>query len=182
MARPRSFDRDAALEKAMRAFWANGYEQTSISDLTKAMGIAAPSLYAAFGDKQRLFGEAVARYQAAPGAPVRAGLDAATAREAIERMLLAAAREYTRTDTPQGCFILSEPLLGDERAHSDASLCARIARGVEDGELPPGTDAGALSAFYGAVLGGMSARARDGGTQEELEAVAELALRAWPGE
>ncbi|WCB96811.1 HTH-type transcriptional repressor ComR [Baekduia alba] len=180
MARPRSFDRDAALEQAMRAFWAQGYEQTSISDLTRAMGIAPPSLYAAFGDKRRLFDEAVARYQSDAGAPVRQGLAADTARGAVERMLRVAATEYTRDDTPQGCFILSEPLLGDERARSDGALRDRLQRGVDAGELPAGTDVATLAAFYGSVLNGMSARARDGAGVDELRNVAELALRAWP--
>jgi AcrR family transcriptional regulator len=155
MARPRSFDRDAALDTAMRLFWERGYEETSIGDLTRAMGIAAPSLYAAFGDKRALFEEAVERYEALPDAPLDEG--------STERILMRAAEAYTKADRPRGCFILSEPLLVARRAASDAELAARI------GDSGP---------YVNAVLAGMSARARDGATREELEGIAVLALRA----
>ncbi len=181
MARPRSFDRDAALEQAMLAFWTNGYEQTSISDLTEAMGIAAPSLYAAFGDKRRLFQEAVERYQAMPGNEVMSALGEPTAYGAVAQMLRAAAVEYTLPDLPNGCFVLSEPHLGHERATSHGDLLARLTQGVEAGELPAETDTEALAAFYTAVLSGMSARSRDGAPRAELLAIAETALGAWPG-
>jgi AcrR family transcriptional regulator len=183
MGRPRSFDRDTALRQAMLAFWEHGYEQTSISDLTAAMGIAPQSLYAAFGDKQQLFDEAVAAYQASPGLVVVAeGLAEPTARGAISAMLRAAAREYAdTTEHPAGCFIVAEPRLEEHRAASRAAIRERVARGLADGDLPPGTDVDALAAFYGVVVGGMSARARDGATRQDLEAVAETAMSAWPG-
>lgn len=181
MARPRSFDRDAALEQAMLAFWEKGYEQTSIADLTKAMGIAAPSLYAAFGDKRKLFDEAVARYQESPGAVVGRQLAVGeTARESVEAMLRAAATEYTAADHPPGCLVVSEPLLGGERAKSRAAIRARLRAGVKNGDLPKDTDVDALAGLIGVVVGGMSARARDGATRKELLAVAGAAMNAWP--
>jgi AcrR family transcriptional regulator len=180
MARPRSFDRDAALEQAMLAFWANGYEGTSISDLTRAMGIAAPSLYAAFGDKRSLFAEAVARYTSGPGAVVSHWLGEPTAREAVQRMLRDGARAYTSGDHPRGCLVVTEPLLDQERAASRTALRARVQRGLDEGDLPAGTDIDALAGFVGVVIGGMSARARDGATTEELLAIAETAMAAWP--
>lgn len=180
MARPRSFDRDRALEQATIAFWENGYEQTSISDLTRAMGIAPPSLYAAFGDKRRLFDEVVARYQVGPGMIVASGVQEPTARGAIERMLAEAARQYARTDLPQGCMVVSEPSLVAERAVTREAIRARIQRGADAGELPAATDVDALATYVAVVLAGMSAHARDGATREQLTAIAETAMRAWP--
>jgi AcrR family transcriptional regulator len=159
MARPRSFDREVALEQAMLLFWEKGYEETSIGDLTRAMGIAAPSLYAAFGDKRALFEEAVERYESLPDAPIAAG--------SIERILRRAAEEYTKPGQPRGCFILSEPLLDARRAASLAAIRAQV-------------DEDALASYVSAVLAGMSSRARDGASREELEAIATVALRAWP--
>jgi AcrR family transcriptional regulator len=181
MARPRSFDRDAALEKAMLAFWEHGYEQTSIADLTKAMGIAAPSLYAAFGDKRALFDEVVELYGTDARANVIDGLATApTAREAVESVLVAAAEKYSADDHPRGCMIVTEPMLGPRRAETDAVLSQRIQAGVAAGELPPDTDVAALAAYFSVVIGGMSARARDGASRAELSAVARTAMRAWP--
>jgi TetR/AcrR family transcriptional regulator, copper-responsive repressor len=178
MARPRSFDRDAALERAMLAFWERGYERTSISDLTETMGIAAPSLYAAFGDKRALFDEAVERYQSRPGAFVRRALEEDTARGAIERLLREAALEYSTAGRPRGCLVITEPLLAEHRQASRDEIAERLRRGVD--ELPPGTDVDALASFFSAVIAGLSSRARDGATREQLTAAAEIALRAWP--
>lgn len=181
MARPRSFDRDDALATAMRVFWERGYEETSISDLTQAIGIAPPSLYAAFGDKRRLFEEAAARYADEPsGTVVARGLAQPTAREAVETIFREAAREYARPGHPRGCFITSEPGLAELRTRSRAAIRARIARGADAGELPPDVDVDALAGYVAMVISGLSARARDGATTAELEAVAATAMRAWP--
>jgi TetR/AcrR family transcriptional regulator, copper-responsive repressor len=180
MARPRSFDRDAALACALEAFWRHGYDQTSISDLTEAMGINPPSLYAAFGDKQTLFDEVVERYQCDPTSFISTALDEPAARRAIEQLLHGAADQYTRTDQPPGCMVLSEPKLAEQRAESLRSLSERIQRGVDEGDLPATTDAAALSRYLASVLTGMSAAARDGATAAELHATADLALAALP--
>jgi TetR/AcrR family transcriptional regulator, copper-responsive repressor len=180
MPRPRSFDRDAALDTAMRLFWERGYEQTSISDLTSAMGVAPPSLYAAFGSKRDLFDEAAIRYQSSPGAFNLRALDEPTVRGSIARLLHDAAIEYTRSGQPRGCMILAEPLLGEHRTRSRAVLAARIAAGIGAAELPPDTDVDVLVSYVTVVLTGMSAQARDGATREDLLSVAEAAMRAWP--
>lgn len=180
MARPRSFDRDAALTVAMRLFWERGFEQTSINELTEAIGVSPPSLYAAFGDKRALFDEAVERYQSTGGDFITPALDEPTVRGAIARLLHDAALEYTTPGQPRGCMVLSEPLLGEHRIKSRATLRRRIAAGVTTGELPTDTDVAALANYVTVVLSGMSAQARDGAKRRDLVAVAEAAMHAWP--
>ncbi|MCC9306708.1 TetR/AcrR family transcriptional regulator [Kitasatospora sp. RB6PN24] len=186
--RPRSFDRDAALAAATELFWERGYEATSIADLTEAMGIRPPSLYAAFGDKRRLFDEVVTRYGEVYGL---GALDQEpTVRAGIARMLQDAARAYTAPEHPPGCMIISaaancsDPAVRDAlRAIRNANIAdfeRRIAAAVAGGEEPPATDPATLARFTGAVLQGMSQQARDGAGREELEAVAAAAMRAWP--
>ncbi|WP_408612177.1 TetR/AcrR family transcriptional regulator [Glycomyces terrestris] len=191
--RPRSFDRDAALEKAMHVFWRYGYEPASIAALTDAMGIRPASLYAAFGDKRRLFSEAVARYQATHGAFIGAALaEEPTARGAVERMLREIAVNYTDPSHPPGCLIISgavnhgpdaadvEDELREIRNQSRAAVAERLRDAVANRELPEDADADALAEFLAAVTRGMSRSAQDGATADELRAVADLAMRAWP--
>lgn len=191
--RPRSFDRDEALENAVAVFWEHGYDATSIALLTKALGIGAPSLYAAFGDKRDLFHQALDHYLRTYGAfTERALVEEPNARDAIERLLREAAAAYTRSDRPRGCLLITaatncSPQSADIAAHLRGfrakgvrALEAKIAAARRKGELPARTDAHALATFYSAVLQGMSAQARDGATQRDLEQIAEAALQAWP--
>ncbi|MYR63448.1 TetR family transcriptional regulator [Streptomyces sp. SID625] len=189
--RPRSFDRATALEKAVLAFWENGYEGTSVSDLTRVMGIGAPSLYAAFGDKQALFAEVVRDYGERYGSfGERALAEEPTARAAVERMLREAAAEYTAPGRPHGCLVIHaaancttpevEESLRARRNENIAAFESRIRADVVAGELPADTDTGALARYVGALVQGMSQQARDGARREELEAVAEIALAVWP--
>ncbi|MFH8223402.1 TetR/AcrR family transcriptional regulator [Streptomyces sp. NPDC018057] len=189
--RPRSFDRATALEKAVLAFWENGYEGTSVSDLTRVMGIGAPSLYAAFGDKQALFAEVVRDYGERYGSfGDRALAEEPTARAAVERMLREAAAEYTAPGRPHGCLVIHaaancttpevEESLRARRNENIAAFESRIRADVAAGELPADTDTGALARYVGALVQGMSQQARDGARREELEAVAEIALAVWP--
>jgi AcrR family transcriptional regulator len=189
--RPRSFDRDAALERAMEVFWKHGFEGTSLSDLTEAMDINPPSLYAAFGDKENLFLEAVLRYQATRRAACPYA-DAPTARDAVEVMLTYAVNEFAKPGNPPGCMMVmaattsttSSPklqaALAEIRAGSRAHLKARIDRGLREGELPRGTDTGALADFYATILSGMSLQARDGASRKRLLATVAAAMGAWP--
>ncbi|WP_405772951.1 TetR/AcrR family transcriptional regulator [Streptomyces sp. NBC_01538] len=189
--RPRSFDRETALEQAVLAFWEHGYEATCVSDLTRVMGIGAPSLYAAFGDKQSLFAEVVQVYTVKHGAfGDRALAEEPTARAAIGRMFHEAAAEYTDPGHPHGCLVIHaatncttpevEASLRERRNANIAAFQSRIEADVAAGELPAGVDAGALARYAGAILQGMSQQARDGASREELEALAEIAMAIWP--
>jgi len=189
--RPRGFDRDTALARATEVFWRQGYEGTSVADLTRAMRINPPSLYAAFGDKQHLYLEAVERYQQGRHDELAPLLDEApTARQAIERLLREAARLYAQRDAPRGCMLaLSgttcaeaslQSQLAKRRANANKVFKARIERGLREGELPRGTHAGALADFYATVLRGMALQARDGVSRRSLGATVEAAMRAWP--
>lgn len=189
--RPRSFDRDAALGQAMRVFWDRGYEATSMGDLTTAMGIGSPSLYAAFGSKEQLFREAVALYDATLGAAVdRALTREPTARAAVAAILRANTR-IADADGPAGCMIVVaatnctdanapvRDLLATRRDEGLRDLRLRLDRGVRDGDLPPDTDTEAVAAYYTAVNQGLSIRARDGASQAELTRTADLAMATW---
>jgi AcrR family transcriptional regulator len=189
--RPRSFDRETALERAIMAFWERGYEATSVSDLTRAMGIGAPSLYAAFGDKRALFDEVVQVYAARYGSfPARALAEEPTARAAVRRMLREAAAEYTAPGRPHGCLVVHaatncttpevEQALRDRRNANITAIESRIRADIASGELPSGTDAAALARHAGAMIQGMSQQARDGASRAELEALAEIAMTIWP--
>ena len=191
--RPRSFDRDEALERAIAVFWEHGYDVTSIALLTKALGIGPPSLYAAFGDKRALFLEALDRYLRTYGAfTERALAEEPNARDAVERLLRQAATAYTRPDRPRGCLLITAATncspqsadiaarLRELRAAGTQALEDKIAAAVRTGELPARTDAHALATFYAAILQGMSAQARDGAARTDLEQVARSALQAWP--
>ena len=160
MGRPRSFDRDVALEQAMRLFWEKGYDETSIGDLTAAMGIAAPSLYAAFGDKRALFEEAVELYERLPGAPITAGDGEPTAFGAVARDPRERGPGVRRAGPAQGLPDPRRAAAGRARAASCEAIRERLLEGAE--ELPEGTDVDALASYVSAVLAGMSSAPRRG--------------------
>lgn len=190
--RPRSFDRACALRRAMEVFWAKGYEGASLSDLTAAMGINSPSLYAAFGSKEALFLEATDLYTRSEGTDIWSTLEeAATARLAIEGFLTQTARAYSQTDRPQGCLIALGALHQDStqglicqdlrrrRAENQTALQERLDRAVAEGELPADFDCQAAATFFATVQHGMSIQARDGATLAALMATVAGAMAAW---
>jgi AcrR family transcriptional regulator len=178
--RPRSFDRDAALAAAVELFWRTGYDATSIAMLTSAMGVTPPSLYAAFGDKRRLFEEASALYFQRTCEGLDRAVELPTAREAVARMLHDTARAHTDTATPPGCLMLTEPLLDAQREVLRRRVKDRLDRGVRDHEMADTVDTDRLASFLVAVMRGMSGCARDGGTTEDLMGIAATAMTAWP--
>jgi AcrR family transcriptional regulator len=190
--RPRSFDRSAALRRAMEVFWEKGYEGASMTDLTSAMAINSPSLYAAFGSKEKLFEEAVTLYLASEGTEIWSALsEAPTAREAVEQFLTRTAISFTRQNKPAGCLVVLGALHADKgreaacgllRSHRTENVVAlreRMEHGVREGDLPADTDCLKLATFYATVQQGMSIQARDGASREILLAVADSAMAAW---
>lgn len=192
--RPRTFDRDEALREAMETFWARGYGGASLSDLQAAMGgIAAPSLYAAFGSKDMLFREAIELYSKSFGVRLLQSLDEApTAREGVAAMLRAALNVTTRRRGARGCLIVLASSHADSAdAATRAQLKAlqqarrgrireRIARGMLERDVPRYADVETATAFYTAVLDGVCNQARTGTSRAAIEAAIEAAMRAWP--
>ena len=190
--RPLSFNREAVLEKAMLTFWRHGYETTSISDLTRAMGVTAPSIYGAFGDKKGLFLEAMHRYAGSLDDHKQTLNKSATAHAAVHRMLISAADAFTSNATPRGCLLASATASGsadaadvqravaDVRGQITAQVRARIKQDIAAGVLPPGTSASALATFAIALVQGMSVLARDGASRKALNAMVQTAMAAWP--
>lgn len=178
--RPRSFDRDAALWAALEQFWRAGYEETSVAALTAAMGVTPPSLYAAFGDKRRLFEEASTVYFERTLEAVDIATALPSAREAVARVLDDTAHAHTDPATPAGCLMLTEPRLEAQREVLRQRLKDRLDRGVRDGDLAATADTERLASFLVAVLRGMSGCARDGGSTDDLLGIAASAMAALP--
>jgi AcrR family transcriptional regulator len=191
--RPLSFDRELALEQAMLVFWQYGYDTTSLNDLTGAMGITPPSLYGAFGDKEKLFLEAVQRYTEKHEDKIsRCLAEAPTAREAVQNLMEIVAIEHTCPRHPPGCMMETvvtnctaasshlQTVMAEMKERKKARFTARIQRGIDEGELAPGADAQALSDFYITVLNGMTSLARDKASCGQLQSVVTMAMNAWP--
>lgn len=187
--RPRGFDREGALRQAMNVFWAKGYESTSMTELIDAMGIASPSLYAAFGSKEGLFHEAVSLYAAEHGLDIWESLDREPGIiDAVRAFLEATARTYSAEGHPHGCMIVlgarpgphGESAVADDlrlrRNDSVRRLRQRFARAGAEGELPDSVDAESLGTYFATVQHGMSILARDGADYATLQAVARHAV------
>jgi AcrR family transcriptional regulator len=192
MGRARAFDADEALDRAMTVFWSKGYEGTSLADLTEAMGINRPSLYAAYGNKQELFRRALERYGDGPSSYEREALAEPTARGVAEGLLRGAADIQTDPDTPAGCLaVLGTTYCAEDsspigkiviafRHAGQAAIRERLERAQDEGDLPANADPKELTDYISTVICGMAVQAASGATREDLESVIELAMRAWP--
>lgn len=190
--RPRSFDTEAALDRALQVFWEKGYEGASLSDLTAAMGINRPSLYAAFGHKRALFSKVLDRYVAESRCRLQEALHEPTARAFAERLLRGGATSMCSSGNPRGCLLVQGALACGEaadsvrselisRRHADeVTIRSRLKRAKEEGDLPPDSDPNALAQYLTTVLHGMAVEAASGASPAKLQRVADLALRAWP--
>lgn len=191
--RPRAFDRETALRRAMDVFWTKGYDTCSMSDLVDAMGINSPSLYAAFGSKEDLYREAIDLYVGAEGgAALRQLLAHDSVREGLRAMFRTSVELYTGARDPRGCMVfLGAMSLGAEHAQLRAELkkrrrkvagivAARLARAVENGELDARTDVPALAALSMTLFSGLSIQAQDGVRKAALFAAIDQFIATLP--
>ncbi|WP_024516299.1 TetR/AcrR family transcriptional regulator [Bradyrhizobium sp. Tv2a-2] len=190
--RPREFDTEQALDRAMELFWQKGYEGTSLSDLTETMGITRPSLYAAFGNKEALFRTVLKRYETKVVTYRPKALNAPTAGELARELLIGAANIFGDRRNPAGCLGVQSALVcGDEadpirrtlnanRTAGEHAIRERLKRAKAEGDLPADSNPAALARYLSAVLYGMAVLAAAGSSRKDLLQVAEMALQSWP--
>jgi AcrR family transcriptional regulator len=193
MGRPREFDWDQALERTLGLFWSRGYEGVSISDLTEALGIARPSLYAAFGDKEHLFRTVLDRYDARTAPFLAGSLGLSTARAVAEGMLRGAAEFHADPANPPGCLMVHGALVGspasdplrremrERRERLREAIEARFERALSEGDLSEGADPRGLARYLVAVMRGMAVESASGASAGELKEIVDVAMGAWPG-
>jgi AcrR family transcriptional regulator len=190
MGRPREFDADVALDQAMEVFWRHGYEGATIAQLTEAMGINPPSLYACFGNKEGLLKAALDRYTKLRGVWMDEVVAAPTARDVAERMLMGIAEKQTDPANPPGCLLVQGGIacgtgsenvpfeLAARRAQNEDQLRDRFVRAQAEGDLKPTSDPAALARYVSAVSVGMGVMASSGADREALRQVASVAVQA----
>lgn len=190
--RPKCFDEQEALQKAMMLFWKYGYEATAMSDLTKALNLTAPSIYSTFGDKSQLFHACLDYYLKHEACSLDLIFQQAeTAKVAIELYLYENLKKLLQQDKPTGCMLVTatmncseqhQPLQHDlllKRQQVKEKIYQRLQQGVEDGDLSSDADIQAMTDYYSTVIQGLTMQARDGVAIEQLENVVTLALKTW---
>jgi AcrR family transcriptional regulator len=189
--RPREFDIHKALERAMGLFWRQGYEGTSLADLTRELGLTRPSLYAAFGSKEGLFLKALDLYETRAGYR-QAALTAPTAAAYARALLEGAADLHGDKRNPPGCLGVQGALVCAPQSDSirkelirrrkigESNILDRLKRAKSEGDLPPDADPADLARYLSIVIYGITIQAAGGATRKELRSAAELALRGWP--
>ncbi len=190
--RPANFDHEEALEKALQVFWSRGYEGTSMSELTEALAINKPSIYAAFGNKETLFRKALARYATGPAAFVGEAMNEPTAHQVVEKFLTQAVDFFSDKSTPNGCMIVQGALTCGQgsskiqqelvayRSSIETTLTKRFELAKTQGDLAANANTKQLAKYIATIHQGMSVQATSGATREELLAIVEMALKNWP--
>jgi len=191
--RPREFDIDEALTAALRVFWRRGYEGASMAELTAEMGIAKPSLYAAFGNKEELFKKALDLYEREKMAFMSEALKEPTSRQMAERLLYGALQMQTSSCDPKGCLgVISAVSCGPEavsirecvlerQKSSRTALIDRLEEYKQQSDLPADVEPAAVARYLTAVMQGLSVQAGAGASYDELKSLVDMALRTWPG-
>jgi AcrR family transcriptional regulator len=189
--RPRAYDHDIALKHAMDVFWSQGYAATSLDDLSRAMDMNRPSIYAAFGDKQSLYRQALDRYRTRVRAAIREALaEERPLREALRDFYERAIEVYLSGETGRGCFMIGTALteavanpelrttLADTLQGLDRLLATRIALGQQRGEVDAGAKPVELGQVASAMLYLMAIQARAGGSRKSLKVTMNAALNS----
>jgi AcrR family transcriptional regulator len=192
LGRPREFDLDTALERAMLVFWRKGYEGASMSDLTASLGVTKPSLYAAFGAKEQLFRAVLDRYDKRTAHFLSGSIRAATAREVAVGLLRGAAEFHANPANPPGCLMVQGALVGadtagsarretrDRRNRLREAIQERLEHALREDDLPQGADPASLARYLVVVMRGMAVEAAGGADATELNKIVDVALTAWP--
>jgi AcrR family transcriptional regulator len=190
--RPSAFNYDVVLEKALNVFWSRGYEGASMAELTEAMGINRPSIYAAYGNKEELFNKVLGRYMAGPVAYVAEAMSESTAKQVAEKFLTKSADFLSNESNPRGCMIAIGTLFSGEgseqvqgelisyRQGYEKALRERFDLAKSQNDLPQAVNTAALAKYIATVHQGMSVQSTSGATKEELLAVVQQALNNWP--
>ena len=193
--RPRTFDIDHALDRAVEVFWKHGYQDASLHELTDAMGLSKPSLYAAFGDKEALYLKGLQRYLSLLIARHAAKLnDEPDGRTALKGFLCSLAEMLADPDLPGGCFIINgtadcggssipasvEMALRAALQGTETMVLQRLERAEQDGQLPAGMTPQAMAALFGSLIAGLAVMAKSGAGQAKLLTVIETAMAVWP--
>ena len=190
--RPRQFDANKALEAALLLFWRRGYEGTSLSALSEAMGINMPSLYAAFGSKEELFRKALDLYLQKPASYLPNALKEPTAHRAAKKLFRGAIEMVMHPQHPDGCLLVHGALaagpdadwvrkeLNARRASAELVIRRRFEQAIKDGDLARNVNAAKLARYVATVIWGMSVQAAGGATRAQLKSIADQALKAWP--
>ncbi|MCW2689907.1 MAG: TetR family transcriptional regulator [Mycobacterium sp.] len=189
--RPREFDVDEVLDRAMRVFWQHGYEGAAMSGLTSAMGINRPSLYAAYGNKESLFGQVLERYSEQVAGYAWEALEQPTVREVVEHLLRGAVQATTSRGRPKGCLTVQGALacgpdgevaraeLAQWRHAAEGTMRARLRRGQQEGDLPETADPAELARYVATMVQGISVQAAGGTSRAALLRTVEMTMVAW---
>jgi AcrR family transcriptional regulator len=190
--RPRAFNPEEALAKALLVFWRRGYAGASLSELTAAMGINRPSLYAAFGNKEELFHKALDLYLGGPANGSSEALQETTARAVLEHLLNRLVALLSDPDHPAGCLLVKGGLSSGKaddsirnemikrRLAGEIALRERFERAKAEGDLPANSDPARLAFYVTTVTQGMTVQAVNGTDQNELCRLVEMVMQTWP--